>query len=371
MGPADGEPTDPGNGAGLDPGAPAGGSARSLESEVGRLKLMVAALEAMVADLRERVARSEPLLREAEARARSAERTIVEPKRVRGALDADASRARSDVDDRADSLAEFARELERKESALQRKETELREREIRIRSSEKGLPPPAVRRSYDRGRQPTGVPSLDRLLYGGLENCSLTLLTAPAGIGAELILRGLAARAVRHAVGVVWISGALSKSELREAVEAQLPNLEMYEEGGWGPRLFGPEEAAVLGPTDPLESSFSHFTAKNAARYAIILSEVSRSKERAEIEGFYQRLRWVAEFTRSQEAAALVWIDPDRDLGLEEGLVRSLADRVLTLRKAGEGSELKIDRLTCDGDSWRVWDPDPPDTAPDGNQDRG
>lgn len=99
---------------------------------------------------------------------------------------------------------------------------------------------------------PTGFPSIDRILGGGLRRRDLVVLGGDIGAGKSALALGLALRVARHGTGVAFLSGEMDEERLLEralAIEgrtavdelrgAQLTDQTRAEIGGAAVRLRG------------------------------------------------------------------------------------------------------------------------------------
>src|SRR5213594_175432 len=63
---------------------------------------------------------------------------------------------------------------------------------------------------------PTGFPSIDRILGGGLRRRDLVVLGGDVGSGKSALALGLALRVARQGVGVAFFSGEMDQERLME-----------------------------------------------------------------------------------------------------------------------------------------------------------
>ncbi|HSD33127.1 MAG TPA: DnaB-like helicase C-terminal domain-containing protein, partial [Gemmatimonadales bacterium] len=63
---------------------------------------------------------------------------------------------------------------------------------------------------------PTGFPSIDRLLGGGLRRRDLVVLGGDVGVGKSSLVLGLALRVARQNLGVALFSGEMDEERLME-----------------------------------------------------------------------------------------------------------------------------------------------------------
>src|SRR5262245_19865256 len=85
-----------------------------------------------------------------------------------------------------------------------------------------------------RDTVPTGFPSVDRLLGGGLRRRDLVVLGGDVGAGKSALALGLALRVAQQPLGVAFLSGEMDEERMMEraiAVDEHL-DLALYRQAG-------------------------------------------------------------------------------------------------------------------------------------------
>jgi circadian clock protein KaiC len=140
------------------------------------------------------------------------------------------------------------------------------------------LVPVAHERAFDPELVPTGVPSLDQMLGGGIERGTITILSGPSGVGKTTIgMQIMKEAATRGERSVVYAFEEHRDTLIHRCDRIGIPVHEMLEEGNLSvvqvePMRFSPAEFALLVRQEVEERGARIVMVDGIAGYRLMLS---------------------------------------------------------------------------------------------------
>lgn len=303
----------------------------TLQTEISRLKAIVADKEREIQGIHEPLKFKEKEVARRDAELTHREKVLEEELRRtaeaarEGGTQADL-RLKKRLQDVQLELDAAKEEVKQRESMLRQKETELAAREEALVKGELDARVEMRRAEFEEEKARTGNSRLDDLLYGGIPFGRQVLVMGPPFIGKETMCDNFLAAGVHKGIPALVITTDCSPTDLREEMKPMLPEVEELEKQGlikyvdvysmsMGIEEDDPNVICVESPTDykainkAVETFHKHFIEAGHKTYRMAVRSVSTLITYSEPQTTYRFLQVLTGMAKRRKAVAFYVLD--------------------------------------------------------------